>query len=85
MFEASRESTPVYFTKIAETIDWIDTQQFLDCMESNKYLEKIENTTLDFQKLWFSGVPVILINGKYFSWYPTQKNLIKLINSILQE
>lgn len=85
MLETSKAWTSRYFTTMAEEIDWIDAQQFFACMKSNIYLQKIERTTAAFQKLGFSGVPVLLINGKYFSGFPTQENLRSVIDTILQE
>lgn len=85
MFKTSSEWTPIFFTKIAKNIVWIDIQQFFDCMESDRYSQKIARTTANFQKLGFSWVPVVLINGKYFDWYPTQENLSAVIDSILLE
>lgn len=80
MMKLSGEGTPEYFTKMAGTIKGVDTQQFFDCMKSNKYSGRIAETTAVFQKLGFDGVPVLLINGKYFTGYPTQENLIKAID-----
>lgn len=84
MFKVSEEWTPEYFTKMAGTIDWIDTKQFFNCMESDKYSQKIASTTSLFQKLGFSGVPVLLINWKYFNGYPTKESLSNVIDNILR-
>lgn len=84
MFKTSAEWTPQYFTSIAETIDGIDTQQFLACMNADTYAQKIARTTANFQALGFNGVPVVLINGKYFSGYPTQDNLSNVIDMLLK-
>ena len=83
MFKMSREGTPEYFTKMAGTINGIDTKQFRECMTSNKYSARIMKTTTAFQKLGFKGVPVILINGQYFTGNPTQQSLSNTIESIL--
>lgn len=84
MFKVSEEWTSEYFTKIAESIEGIDTQKFLDCMETDKYSKKIEIITNSFQRLGFSWVPVVLINGKYFDGYPTQENLSRVIDEIVK-
>lgn len=83
MFALSKAGTPEYFTKMAENIKGIDTDQYLECMKSDKYSNRIVETTAIFQKLKFSGVPVIVINGKYFTGNPTQESLSKAIDSFL--
>lgn len=84
MFKMSEDGTPKYFTEMAKTIEGINTKQFLDCMNSDTYSNRIAETTAIFQKLSFDGVPVILINGKYFTGYPTKESLSKVIDSILK-
>lgn len=84
MLETSKEGTPEYFTEISKTIEGIDTEIFLECMKSNKYSDEIAKTTEKFNKFGFAGVPVIIINGKYFKGNPTQENLIKMIDEELK-
>lgn len=84
MFALSNAGTPEYFTEMAKTIDGIDTNQYLECMESDKYSDRIAETTAIFQKLGFNGVPVIIINGKYFTGNPTQESLSSAIEAELK-
>lgn len=83
IMQISKDGTPEYFTKIAEKIDGVDTNKFLECMNSNKYSDRIEETTAAFQKLGFMGVPVIIINGQYFTGNPTQESLENAIDAII--
>lgn len=53
-------------------------------MNSDKYSNRIAETTAIFQELGFNGVPVILINGKYFTGNPTQENLSNAIKDELK-
>lgn len=83
MMKLSKDGTPEYFTQIAEKIDGIDREQFLGCMNSDKYRSRIEKTTTAFEKLGFRGVPVIIINGQYFTGKPTEESLTKTIDAII--
>lgn len=85
MLALSKAGTPEYFTEIAGDIDGVDTNKYLKCMESDKYSDKIAKTTAIFQKLGLNGVPVIIINGKYFTGNPTQENLSEVIEYYLKD
>jgi protein-disulfide isomerase len=85
MMEVSKEGTPEYFTEMSKTIEGINLEQFLECVKSNKYSDKIVEETSRFQRLGFDGVPVIIINGKYFAGNPTKENLIRIIDNELKD
>lgn len=84
MLEVSKEGTPEYFAEMSKTLKGIDVEQFLECMKLNKYSDKIAKTTRSFQKFGIEGVPVLIINGKYFTDNPTQESLSKIIEAELR-
>jgi len=84
MQRASAEGTPEYLTRMAGTIGGIDTNRFLKCMTSDKYSARIARATAMFDRLGFGFVPVVLVNGQYFSGYPSAENLSAAIDDALQ-
>ncbi len=83
MFALSAAGTPEYFTQIARSIGGIDEEQYLECMISDRYSRRVAETTAIFQKLGLNGVPVIVVNGKYFTGQPTQESLNEAIDHYL--
>lgn len=79
----SEQGTPEYFADMAGEIGEINKEQYLECMNSDKYTDRIVSTTEYFQNLGFEGVPVIVINDRYFTGSLTEENLNKEIESIL--
>ena len=82
-FRLSREGTPEFFAEMAAAIEGIDATQFLECMQSDKYSEKIATTTASFEVLGFSAVPLTLVDGKYFIGAPTREVLEATIENAL--
>jgi protein-disulfide isomerase len=42
----------------------LDTQQFNQCLDSNKYLSKVQQEGADAQRLGIGSTPAILVNGQ---------------------
>ena len=84
MKRASAKGTPEYLARMAGTVGGIDTDRFLSCMKSDKYAARIARATDMFDRLGFGFVPVVLVNGQYFSGYPSAENLSAAIDDALQ-
>lgn len=83
MQKASALGTPEYLTRLAGTVDGIDTGRFLQCVKADKYGERIARSNAIFSSLGLPGVPVVLINGRPFTEIPTEENLSRAIDDAL--
>jgi protein-disulfide isomerase len=62
IFESQTDLSITNLEKIAAAIG-LDSVQFDDCLESQKYLTEVQNDLQDGSKLGFSGTPTFFING----------------------
>lgn len=85
MQKLSKEGSPEYFAKRFKEIEGADENKFLDCVRSDRQADKIAETTAIFQSLGLNGVPVILINGEYFTGYPSEESLSRVIEAELSK
>ncbi|MFA6754335.1 MAG: thioredoxin domain-containing protein [Candidatus Dojkabacteria bacterium] len=79
----SQEGTSEYFTQMAASIEGIDKEQYLKCMNLERYAEEVSRNTKDFQRLGFDGVPVLIINDRYFTGSLTKESLSREIDRAL--
>jgi protein-disulfide isomerase len=83
MLDTSKEIDTDDIVKRIKGVEALDIDKFKTCMDSNKYQDKtIANNTL-YQQLGLNGVPVVLINGKYYAGAHTVEALSQAIDAEL--
>ncbi|HNZ86078.1 MAG TPA: thioredoxin domain-containing protein [bacterium] len=71
------------YKRISEKLK-MDTNKFVSCYSSQKYLEDIDNNIVEAYVLKVEQIPTIFINQQKFEGEITQENLENIIKSIIK-